>query len=240
MKKWKNSIGLAALVAVLLGVIYLPVLVTAVEDDRLVSQVKNIEIEAVNMNFNETSIQEELTVIAGLLVDNIQIYSDETQDYNAEIEKLTKTYVQNFLKIVYGEDIPLFVTYRTTYNMFVDRETGEMYALRECVGTDAEGLEYVLWLDAVSGTVLAYTLPKETINWTKETFHQFAEELVAYYEYEKHVFVGEESMIDSGKNWQGFFAFGSGDESIEIEIFCAENRIWFNMYPGSVTISDAD
>lgn len=259
MKKKMNSVAVLGILG-LLGVGYLiPTAITIMEDRELRSEKKSIEIDVIQLNSQSVEAIEVLTVFPDMLMNDIvvdvgegiqQDYTESMQTDSNETEQVYSTSlqknVQEFLLMLDAKEEAVFEKFfATNYAMMVAADDDRVYSVWECVGVDADGTAYYFWVEDSTGKVMAFDIPYTAIGHQDEAFYSAMNRVMDYYEISEYGFpaysyVETQSNLYKTKYWQNGLMIldKEGNEKICIYIYKNGDRLLFNNYPGTVSISN--
>lgn len=260
MKKKMNSVAILAILC-LLGMGYLiPTAIMIVEDRELRSEKKLIEIDDIQLSSKNVDTIEVLGFFPDMLMNYILVdvgegiqedYTESVQSESNETEQEYSTSlhknVQDFLLLLDAKEEAIFEKfYATNYVMMVAANDDRVCSVWECVGVDASGTAYYFWVDDSTGKVMAFDIPYTVIGHLDEGFYSAMDRVVDYYEisaygFPAYQYVETQSNLYKTKYWQNGLVFmdKEGNEQLGISIYKTGDRLLFNNYPGTVSISES-
>lgn len=259
MKKKMNSVAILGILG-LLGVGYLiPTALMIVEDRELRLEKKSIEIDDIQLSSQNVDTIEVLGAFPDMLMNDIVVdvgegsqedymesvqsdSNDTEQEYSTSLQKN----VQDFLLMLDAKEEAVFEKfYATNYAMMVAVNDDRVYSVWECVGVGADENVYYFWVEDSTGKVMAFDIPYNTIGYVDEGFYSAMECLMIYYEISDYGFPGyryidTQSNLYKTKYWQNGLLLldKEGNENLCIYIYKTGDRLLFNNYPGTVSVSD--
>ena len=239
MRKIKNKIILLLVTVLILFSYAVPEIVTVYEDRHLQSSVQAFEIEKISLNSNTVDIKEELEIFRKLLEGSVIIQQSEVEE-DSELEyKIAKENVLEFLGFLDGENVPEFQEFSLSSLVLADISIEKVYPLWKCYAVDENGEGYILWLDEITGKIIAFDLPTYKITMDEEKCEAFFEQLKEYYGFPDCDWTGAESMWEYDYAWGGEILFyneaGVRDVAAAVLPFWRnEDRIYMNMYGSNV------
>lgn len=255
----KNSLAIIGIVFLLLLGYSIPAIVMAMEDKERKSELKSYEMEEISLEFQQVDLVEELKIFPDMLVSNIlveqgdtsitvqldQDSQDEQDNVQSEVEDKEGTWIENsivtFLQALHPEADMEFVDFKATYYvLMVSPEDERVYPVWECYGIDGENREYRFWLDDMTGTVLGFDIPYQVIGGSDQAFYDTVNRIGAYYGYEVYGLLESMSNVSKIDSWQNTLMLfdEKGENENNLFIYKIGSRMYFNVYPGCVSIYD--
>ncbi|MBQ8518246.1 MAG: hypothetical protein IJ455_01415 [Agathobacter sp.] len=259
MKKKMNSAAILVILC-LLGIGYLiPTVIMAVEDRSLQMEKKAIEIDEIQLSSQNVDTIEMLGFFPDMLMNYIVVdvgegiqedYMESVQSGSNEMEQNNSTSlqknVQEFLLMLNAkEEIVFEKFYATNYAMMVEVNDDRVCSVWECVGVDAGENEYIFWVYDGTGKVMAFDVPYNVIGYMDEGFYSAMDRVMEYYEisdygFPAYQYIDTQTNLYKTKYWQNGLLLldKEGYEKLCIHIYKTGDRLLFNNYPGTVSISD--
>lgn len=246
MKKYGNGLAIGIILLLLILGYGIPSVVMAFEDSQLKREVKSIEIEDIELNFHNVDVQKELAVFSDMLLNNIIVEKDETrimmvEETSDEKYQEMKQSIQEFLQLVNPNEEVEFEKISVTYSvMMVSKEEEDVYPVWKCDVVDKEDREYCFWIDDLSGKVMAFDIPYDLVGVKDEDFINAMEHIAEYYEYSIFGLAEEVTNMYKSEGWQNGLILLDVEGNIDVclNVFKLNHRLMFNIYPGTLSVSE--
>ena len=255
----QNSFAIITIIFLLLLGYSIPAIVMVMEDKERKLELKSYEIEEISLSFQTVDFMEELRIFPDMLVSNLLVEQGETsivvrmdndaqgelEDAHEEVESKEERWIKNnidtFLQVFHsGENIEFVDLQANYYVLMTSAEDEQVYPIWECYGLDKEKRGYRFWLDDMTGMVLGFDIPYEVIGMSDEEFYETWNRFGIYYGYD--VCGLSESMTNVYKidPWENkLMLFDEKGENVNnLSIYKIGSRMYFNVYPGSVSLYD--
>ena len=186
MKRWKNSLIIIGMMALLLIAYIIPVVVTKAEDRSLGRKTKTCEIEGIRITSDNSSFVEELQEFPIVLLDDIVIQQEQNEHDESEgiaqSEEFIRRQVKEFVGLITNQENVEISELSYNKSIRASIHTGNVYEIWNCSFVDEEGeASYMFFLDDTTGKVLAFQMWRENWQENAETFINCFQQLGNYY-----------------------------------------------------------
>lgn len=239
MKK-KNSLVVLGMLVLLSFGYAIPVIVMAVEDRHLQSESKRVSIEKIELNSQSIDVVQKLNMFSKILQNNIVVKVDKENSlqfvedkqesaekddlYNGKYQSILSS-IEEFWKLNAKEEVAFEKCTLVYYEMMVSSE---------------DEREYCFWIDDATGKLIAFDIPFGALAESDEGFYAAIENVGKYYGFQTFGLSEYIKNIQKLKYWESSLMLfdETGECKLDLCIFKSGERLYFNMYPGSVSISD--
>ena len=245
MKKRQNSIAVFMMGIVLFLGYMLPTIVTAAEDSYLLTEKKEYEIETIKLNSTEINFWDELVAFPGLMSRELKVKQSEVAQKESWIYDCAKETVNEFLLMLNSNHTIIFQEFSVISVVMVDWNGEHVYPLWQCLAVDEKEGEYVLWIDEITGKIIAFNIPDYFTILNGKNVNELMNAMADYYGVVVNYDLGNwydvnGYDIETIQDVESIFYFWVEEENRELYLpfLCYDNRIIFNMYVGKISVYD--